>query len=67
MIGEIGGVSTGIGYTALRMYPGLTLIHKFCKILNGYRLPGIQFYPVLQALLFFLQGSGGLWSAALHH
>src|SRR5258707_1117252 len=45
MLGEIGGVSTGIGYTLpfeCIAAPDLDA-HKLAAVLNGYKLPGVRF------------------------
>src|SRR5262249_17979785 len=47
MVGEIGGVSTGIGYTLPSQCiaaPGLDP-QKTADLLNAYQLPGIRFKP----------------------
>jgi uncharacterized protein YbbC (DUF1343 family) len=55
MLGEIGGVSTGIGYTlpfeclaAPQVDP-----HKLADALNGYRLPGVKFQPIVYQPYYF--------------
>ena len=55
MLGEIGGVSTGVGYTlpfqciaAPDFEP-----HKAAEILNGYRLPGVKFRPLTYRPYYF--------------
>jgi uncharacterized protein YbbC (DUF1343 family) len=48
MLGEIGGLSTGIGYTLpfqCVAAPGWDP-DRFCKLLNGYHLPGVRFLPL---------------------
>ena len=48
MLGEIGGVSTGIGYTLpfeCIAAPGLDS-HRFAETLNAYQLPGVKFIPI---------------------
>jgi uncharacterized protein YbbC (DUF1343 family) len=48
MLGEIGGVSTGIGYTLpfqCIAAPGLAP-YKLAEFLNGYHLPGVTFKPI---------------------
>jgi uncharacterized protein YbbC (DUF1343 family) len=55
MLGEIGGVSTGIGYTLpfeCVAGPGIDP-HKFCQLLNHYQLPGIQFHPIVYKPYYF--------------
>jgi len=55
MLGEIGGVSTGIGYTLpfeCIAAPDLDP-HKLANILNGYRLPGVRFQPVIYRPYYF--------------
>jgi len=55
MLGEIGGVSTGIGY-ALPFQciaaPGLDA-HQMAELLNGYKLPGVRFNPVTYKPYYF--------------
>jgi len=55
MLGEIGGVSTGIGYTlpfeciaAPDVDP-----HKLAAALNGYGLPGAKFQPIVYQPYYF--------------
>lgn len=55
MLGEIGGVSTGIGYTlpfqciaAPEVNP-----HQLAATLNGYRIPGVRFKPVTYKPYYF--------------
>jgi uncharacterized protein YbbC (DUF1343 family) len=55
MLGEIGGVSTGIGYTLpfqCIAAPGLDP-HQLAAALNGYRLPGIRFKPITYKPYYF--------------
>jgi uncharacterized protein YbbC (DUF1343 family) len=55
MLGEIGGVSTGIGYTLpfqCIAAPGLDP-QKTADFLNGYRLPGVKFKPVTYKPYYF--------------
>jgi uncharacterized protein YbbC (DUF1343 family) len=55
MLGEIGGVSTGIGYTLpfqCIAAPGLDP-QKMADFLNGYRLPGVKFKPVTYKPYYF--------------
>jgi uncharacterized protein YbbC (DUF1343 family) len=55
MLGEIGGVSTGIGYTVpfeCIAAPGLDP-HKFAQALNAYHLPGVKFQPVIYKPYYF--------------
>ncbi|MGD0259096.1 MAG: DUF1343 domain-containing protein [Verrucomicrobiota bacterium] len=56
MLGEIGGVSTGIGYTlpfecvaAPEVDP-----HKLAEQLNGYQLPGVRFQPITYKPYYFM-------------
>jgi uncharacterized protein YbbC (DUF1343 family) len=65
MLGEIGGVSTGIGYTlpfeciAAPQIDG----HKLAQALNGYHLPGVRFQPVIYQPYYFAfsnQAVGGV-------
>jgi uncharacterized protein YbbC (DUF1343 family) len=55
MLGEIGGISTGIGYTLpFECIAGPDLdAHKFADALNGYRLPGVKFQPVIYKPYYF--------------
>jgi uncharacterized protein YbbC (DUF1343 family) len=48
MLGEIGGVSIGIGYTLPFQCVAATNVnpHQLAETLNGYRLPGVRFQPV---------------------
>ena len=55
MLGEIGGVSTGIGYTLPFQCiagPGLDP-HKVSRVLNSYKLPGIRFNPIVYKPYYF--------------
>lgn len=55
MIGEIGGASTGIGYTLpfqCVAAPGVDM-HKFAAALNAYNLPGVRFVPVTYKPYYF--------------
>jgi uncharacterized protein YbbC (DUF1343 family) len=55
MLGEIGGVSTGIGYTLpfqCIAAPGLDP-HQLAGRLNGYKLPGVRFNPVTYKPYYF--------------
>jgi uncharacterized protein YbbC (DUF1343 family) len=55
MLGEIGGVSTGIGYTLpfeCIAAPGLNA-HKTAEMLNGYHLPGVKFQPITYKPYYF--------------
>jgi uncharacterized protein YbbC (DUF1343 family) len=55
MLGEIGGISTGIGYTLPFQCiagPGLDA-HKVCEVLNSYKLPGIRFNPIVYKPYYF--------------
>lgn len=55
MMGEIGGVSTGIGYTLpfqCIAAPGVDP-HLFAAALNGYCLPGIKFIPITYKPYYF--------------
>ncbi len=55
MMGEIGGVSTGIGYTLpfeCVAAPGVDA-QRLAATLNGYRLPGIQFKPITYKPYYF--------------
>lgn len=55
MLGEIGGVSTGIGYTLpfqCIAAPGLDP-HRLAAALNGYGLPGIRFKPITYKPYYF--------------
>lgn len=48
MLGEIGGISTGIGYTLPFQCiagPGLDP-HKLAELLNSYKLAGVKFKPI---------------------
>ncbi len=55
MLGEIGGVSTGIGYTLpfqCIAAPNLDP-HKLAETLNAYHLPGVKFNPVIYKPYYF--------------
>jgi uncharacterized protein YbbC (DUF1343 family) len=55
MLGEIGGVSTGIGYTLpfqCIAAPGLDA-HKTAELLNSYHLPGVKFLPITYKPYYF--------------
>lgn len=55
MIGEIGGASTGIGYTLpfqCVAAPGVDM-HEFAETLNAYSLPGVRFVPVTYKPYYF--------------
>ncbi|HWI56695.1 MAG TPA: DUF1343 domain-containing protein [Bacillota bacterium] len=55
MIGEIGGASTGIGYTLpfqCIAAPGLDP-QKATELLNSYQLPGVKFKPVTYKPYYF--------------
>lgn len=55
MLGEIGGVSTGIGYTLpfqCVAAPGLDP-HQVAALLNNYRLPGVKFQPITYKPYYF--------------
>src|SRR5882724_1809360 len=55
MLGEIGGISTGIGYTLpfqCIAAPGLDP-HQMAELLNGYKLPGVRFNPVTYKPYYF--------------
>ena len=65
MLGEIGGVSTGVGYTLpfqCIAAPDFES-HKAADMLNGYKLPGIKFRPLTYKPYYFTykdQGVGGV-------
>lgn len=48
MLGEIGGVNIGVGYTLPFQCIAATNVnpHQLAAALNGYALPGVQFQPV---------------------
>jgi uncharacterized protein YbbC (DUF1343 family) len=48
MLGEIGGVNIGIGYTLPFQCVAAPNVNpqQLAEVLNGYRLPGVQFQPV---------------------
>ena len=55
MLGEIGGVSTGIGYTLpfqCIAAPDLDS-HKMAELLNGYKLPGVRFNAMTYKPYYF--------------
>ena len=55
MLGELGGISTGIGYTLpfqCIAAPGLDP-YKFADALNAYKLPGVRFKPVTYQPYYF--------------
>ena len=55
MLGEIGGVSTGIGYTLpfeCIAAPGLDP-YRLAELLNGYNLPGVRFKPTTYKPYYF--------------
>ena len=55
MLGEVGGISTGIGYTLPFQCiagPGLDP-HKICEALNNYKLPGVRFNPIVYKPYYF--------------
>src|SRR5207248_130894 len=55
MLGEIGGVSTGIGYTLpfqCIAAPDLDP-HKMAGLLNGYKLPGVRFKAITYQPYYF--------------
>ncbi len=55
MLGEIGGISTGIGYTLpfqCVAAPGLDP-HKTADMLNAYHLPGVKFQPITYKPYYF--------------
>jgi uncharacterized protein YbbC (DUF1343 family) len=55
MLGEIGGVSTGVGYTLpfqCIAAPDFES-HKAAEILNGYKLPGVKFRPLTYRPYYF--------------
>ncbi|HVV02247.1 MAG TPA: DUF1343 domain-containing protein [Verrucomicrobiae bacterium] len=55
MLGEIGGVSTGIGYTLpfeCVAAPGLDA-HAMADALNSYGLPGVRFRPITYKPFYF--------------
>jgi uncharacterized protein YbbC (DUF1343 family) len=55
MLGEIGGISTGIGYTLpfqCIAAPNLDA-HKLADLLNSYHLPGIKFQPITYKPYYF--------------
>jgi len=55
MLGEIGGVSTGIGYTLpFQCIAGPEMdAQRFSQALNDYKLPGVHFYPVIYKPYYF--------------
>jgi len=55
MLGELGGVSTGIGYTLpfqCIAAPGLDA-YKTAEVLNSYHLSGVQFKPITYKPYYF--------------
>jgi uncharacterized protein YbbC (DUF1343 family) len=48
MLGEIGGVNIGVGYTLPFQCVAATNVnpHQLAEALNGYSLPGVRFQPV---------------------
>jgi uncharacterized protein YbbC (DUF1343 family) len=55
MLGEIGGVSTGIGYTLpfeCIAAPGLDP-YSVAEVLNSYKLPGVRFKPLTYKPYYF--------------
>jgi uncharacterized protein YbbC (DUF1343 family) len=55
MLGELGGVSTGIGYTLpfqCIAAPDLDP-HKLAEALNGYNVPGVRFHPMTYKPYYF--------------
>ncbi|MCL4789777.1 MAG: DUF1343 domain-containing protein [Verrucomicrobia bacterium] len=68
MIGEIGGASTGIGYTLpfqCVAAPGVDM-HKFAESLNGYQLPGVRFVPVTYKPYYFAFKDQIIGGAQIH-
>ena len=55
MLGEIGGVSTGIGYTLPFECIAAPQIdsHKLADALNAYHLPGVKFQPIIYQPYYF--------------
>jgi uncharacterized protein YbbC (DUF1343 family) len=55
MIGEIGGASTGIGYTLPFQCVAAPDVdkHKLAETLNAYHLPGVRFQPVTYKPYYF--------------
>ena len=55
MLGEIGGVSTGIGYTLPFQCIAAPDVdkHRLADALNGYGLPGVRFVPVSYKPYYF--------------
>lgn len=55
MLGEIGGVSTGIGYTLPFQCIAAPEVdkHRLADALNGYGLPGVRFVPVTYKPYYF--------------
>lgn len=55
MIGEIGGASTGIGYTLPFQCVAAPDVdkHKLAETLNAYELPGVRFVPVTYKPYYF--------------
>ncbi len=55
MLGEIGGISTGIGYTLPFQCiagPGVDP-HALAQTLNGFNLPGVRFQPITYKPYYF--------------
>jgi uncharacterized protein YbbC (DUF1343 family) len=68
MIGEIGGASTGIGYTLpfqCVAAPGVDM-HKFAAALNAYNLPGVRFVPVTYKPYYFAFKDQVISGAQIH-
>lgn len=55
ILGEIGGVNTGIGYTLPFQCIAAPDIdgHKFAAALNAYKLPGVKFFPITYKPFYF--------------
>jgi uncharacterized protein YbbC (DUF1343 family) len=55
VLGEIGGVNTGVGYTLPFQYVAGPEVdkHKFAAALNDYHLPGVKFVPVSYKPYYF--------------
>ena len=55
MIGEIGGASTGIGYTLPFQCVAAPDVdkHKLAEALNAFHLPGVRFQPVTYKPYYF--------------
>lgn len=56
MLGEIGGVSTGIGYTLPFQCIAAPAVdpHQLAEALNGYSLPGVKFKPITYKPYYFI-------------